>query len=122
MKKFFALLLTLAMVLSLAACGGNTEEETPADDGAQTEEPAEGGETADLSEALVEPGKLIMSTNAAFPPYEMVADGEGVYGTGFEGIDIEIAWPSPTSWAWSWSSTTWTSTPPCWRCRTTPPT
>ena len=28
MKKFFALLLTLAMVLSLAACGG--KEETPA--------------------------------------------------------------------------------------------
>ena len=91
MKKFFALLLTLAMVLSLAACGGNTEEETPADDGAQTEEPAEGGETADLSEVLVEPGKLIMSTNAQFPPYEMVADGEGFNGTGFEGIDIEIA-------------------------------
>ena len=32
-----------------------------------------------------------MSTNAQFPPYEMVADGEGVEGTGFEGIDIEIA-------------------------------
>ena len=32
-----------------------------------------------------------MSTNAQFPPYEMVADGEGFNGTGFEGIDIEIA-------------------------------
>ena len=31
-----------------------------------------------------------MSTNAAFPPYEMVADGEGVY-QGFDGIDVEIA-------------------------------
>ena len=31
-----------------------------------------------------------MSTNAAFPPYEMVADGDGVY-QGFDGIDVEIA-------------------------------
>ena len=33
-----------------------------------------------------------MSTNAQFPPYELVADGEGFNGTGFEGIDIEIAY------------------------------
>ena len=33
-----------------------------------------------------------MSTNAAFPPYEMVADGDGVNGSGYEGIDIEIAY------------------------------
>ena len=33
-----------------------------------------------------------MSTNATFPPYEMVADGEGVNGSGFEGIDVEIAY------------------------------
>ena len=39
----------------------------------------------------IEEGKLIMSTNAQFPPYEMVADGEGFNGTGFEGIDGEIA-------------------------------
>ena len=32
-----------------------------------------------------------MATNAQFPPYEMVADGEGVAGTGYEGIDVEIA-------------------------------
>ena len=32
-----------------------------------------------------------MSTNAAFPPYEMTSDGEGYNGTGFEGIDVEIA-------------------------------
>ena len=34
----------------------------------------------------VEAGKLIMSTNAAFPPYEMTTDDGG-----FEGIDVEIA-------------------------------
>ena len=43
MKKFFALLLALTMVLSLVACGGSkdTAEEAPADDAA-TEESAEG--------------------------------------------------------------------------------
>ena len=34
----------------------------------------------------VTPGKLTMSTNAAFPPYEMTADDGS-----FEGIDIEVA-------------------------------
>lgn len=46
MKKLWALLLALAMCLSLAACGGDdAAEETPADD-QTTEEPAEGGEEA----------------------------------------------------------------------------
>lgn len=36
--------------------------------------------------ATVEAGKLIMSANASFPPYEMIPDGGG-----FEGIDMEIA-------------------------------
>ncbi|WP_298021696.1 BMP family ABC transporter substrate-binding protein [uncultured Dysosmobacter sp.] len=42
MKKFLALLLSLVMVLSLAACGGGKGDEAPAatDDPANTEEPA----------------------------------------------------------------------------------
>ena len=84
MKKLFALLLTLAMVLSLAACGGSSDTSTEDTEGTTTEE------TGDAAFTTVEEGKLIMSTNAQFPPYEMVADGEGVY-QGFEGIDIEIA-------------------------------
>ena len=48
--------------------------------------------TGDYGEfETVEEGKLIMSTNAQFPPYELVSDGEGFNGTGFEGIDVEIA-------------------------------
>ena len=99
MKKFLAMTLALAMSLSLAACGGGASSSTPSTStpDASTSTPdasagdeSTGGETADLSEVLVEPGKLIMSTNAAFPPYEMVADGEGAY-QGLEGIDIEIA-------------------------------
>ena len=69
MKKIVCLLLALIMVLSLCACGKKK---------------------ADNELNLVEDGKLIMSTNAQFPPYEMVADGEGAY-KGFEGIDVEIA-------------------------------
>ena len=43
-------------------------------------------QTAAAELKTVESGKLIMSTNAAFPPYEMTTDsGE------FEGIDIETA-------------------------------
>ena len=94
MKKFLAMTLALAMSLSLAACGGGAASSTPSastpDASTSAPDASTGGETADLSEALVEPGKLIMSTNAAFPPYEMVADGEGVY-QGLEGIDVEIA-------------------------------
>ena len=64
MKKIIVMLLALVMMLSLAACSGNNANELN----------------------LLEPGKLIMSTNAKFPPYENTNDkGE------FIGIDIEIA-------------------------------
>lgn len=56
MKKLLALVLALVMLFTFAACGGE-----------------ESGE------------KLIMATNATFPPYEYVEGGEYV------GIDIEIA-------------------------------
>jgi ABC-type amino acid transport substrate-binding protein len=69
MKKFFALLLALVLTMSLAACGGGDK---PAADGAAFK--------------TVEEGKLHMSTNAAFPPYEMLTDDGG-----FEGIDVEVA-------------------------------
>lgn len=39
MKKLFALMLTLALALSLTACGGS-KEETPADEGGETGEEA----------------------------------------------------------------------------------
>ena len=61
MKKVFAIALTaLLLVGMLAGCSG--------------------------SSMTIEKGKLIMSTNAAFPPYEMTTDDGG-----FEGIDVEIA-------------------------------
>ena len=80
MKKVFALALTVLMVMSMfAGCGSsNTAKATTA-----TEAPAA---TAAAELKTVESGKLIMSTNAAFPPYEMVADDGS-----FEGIDVEVA-------------------------------
>ena len=61
MKKVFAIALTaLLLVGMLAGCSG--------------------------SSMTIEKGKLLMSTNAAFPPYEMTTDDGG-----FEGIDVEIA-------------------------------
>ena len=65
MKKILTALLALlalVMAVSLSACGGGSGDLT------------------------VEKGKLHMSTNAEFPPYEMVK-GDG----GFEGIDVEVA-------------------------------
>lgn len=86
MKKVIALLLALTMALSLGAAAF-AEEET-----AEVDVPAYLTDL-DLPEVTtVEEGKLILATNCAFPPYEMVADGEGFAGTGYEGIDIEIAW------------------------------
>ena len=65
MKKYIALFLaSIMMLLSLAGCSASGDNEL----------------------GLVESGKLIMSTNAAFPPYEMTTDDGG-----FEGIDVEIA-------------------------------
>ena len=90
MKKFLALVLTLALALSITACGGSdTTEDTTTDttDGAQTEETTGNAVSTEYGDfTVVEAGKLHMSTNAAFPPYEMTTDDGG-----FEGIDVEVA-------------------------------
>lgn len=68
MKKIIALCLACLMMLSMfTACGSSSEKDSGASH-------------------LVEEGKLIMSTNAQFPPYEMTTDDGG-----FAGIDVEIA-------------------------------
>lgn len=90
MKKLTALLLGTAMVLSLAACGATaTVESDAAPSGAasseaSTSDVATGEAAAELT--TVNAGKLTMSTNAAFPPYEMTTDAGD-----FEGIDVETA-------------------------------
>ena len=88
-KKLLCVALGAALSLSLlAACSGGSattpapETTTPAEETTPVE--SAGTETAAFT--TVEEGKLHMSTNAAFPPYEMTTDDGG-----FEGIDVEIA-------------------------------
>ncbi len=71
MKKLFVCILALVMILSMAACGNDA---------------AASGNDAAPSFTTIEEGKLIMSTNAAFPPYEMTDDNGN-----FIGIDVEVA-------------------------------
>ena len=96
-KKLAALGLTAALSLSLlAGCGGGTTgtDETPSGSSespaAQTESAAPETETPAAGGygefTTLEEGKLIMVTNASFPPYEMTDDNNNVIG-----IDPEIA-------------------------------
>ena len=85
MKKLFALLLTLAMVLSLAACGSK-KEEAPAETPAET--PAE--EPAEATITTVTEGKLTVATSPDFAPYEFYAIGEDGTPT-LAGFDMALA-------------------------------
>ncbi len=62
MKKIVSMILAAILVLGMFTACGKSDSMT------------------------LEEGKLIMSTNAAFPPYEMTTDDGG-----FEGIDVDIA-------------------------------
>ena len=100
MKKITAIALALVMLLALCACGGNANEPAPAAaatpaPAADTPAPADNANEpatqpddvpVETTFTTVEPGKLHMSTNASFPPYEMTTDDGG-----FEGIDVEVA-------------------------------
>jgi len=89
MKKLFALLLTLAMVLSLVACGGSKKEETKEEVKEET--------TTETTETVEEPtlttvteGKLTVATSPDFAPYEFYAIAED--GTpSLAGFDMALA-------------------------------
>ena len=90
MKKITALMLSSAMMLSLAACGGSASTDAVSSEAVSSEaassEAVSTAEAAPAALTTVTAGKLTMSTNAAFPPYEMTTDSGD-----FEGIDIEVA-------------------------------
>lgn len=83
MKKIIAMLLTAAISVSLIACGSSSGSgSNDAKDTAAAEETAstEGAESAALAD-----GKLIVGTNAEFPPFEYLGDnGEP------DGFDIAL--------------------------------
>lgn len=81
MKKLIALVLAFVMVLALAACNPSNENKTNKPAGTENNNDKTAAEFTTL-----ESGKLIMSTNAEFPPYEL-KDDDGNY----IGIDVEIA-------------------------------
>ena len=87
-KKVLTGALAAAMLMSLAACGSKTTETSPAADAsASAATTSASTDKIDMTNVkTVADGKLTMSTNAKFPPYEMVKDDGG-----FEGIDVEIA-------------------------------
>ena len=91
MKKLFAVLLSLAMILALAACGA--KEEAPAEKPAEA--PAEApAETPAEPEApaleTITAGKLTVATSPDFAPYEFYAIAED--GTpSLAGFDMGLA-------------------------------
>ena len=88
LKKVLGLALSAALSLSLlASCaGGSAETPAPVEPAPSASAPAETGGYGDFTSGLIEPGQLIMVTNASFPPYEMTDDNNNVIG-----IDPEIA-------------------------------
>ena len=90
MKKLSAMLMAGAMMMSLAACGSSASSassEAVSSETASSEVASASSEAASAAElTTVTPGKLTMSTNAAFPPYESTDDNGN-----FVGIDIDVA-------------------------------
>ncbi|MGL5437092.1 MAG: transporter substrate-binding domain-containing protein [Lachnospiraceae bacterium] len=95
MKKFIALLVSSVMAVSLAACGGSSNNQ-PAGDVAQTaaDTAANDGTAAEVSggrlAAIKEAGVLKIATSPDYPPYEfedLSKNGQDKY----VGADIELA-------------------------------
>lgn len=83
--------MALAMVMSLAACGNSSSSSAGSSasnsSSASQSDASSAGDTSSSGElTTIQEGKLIMSTNAAFPPYEMTDDNGNVVG-----IDADIA-------------------------------
>ena len=86
-NKILALSMAAALSLGLlAGCGGGTASQPSTQPSEAQESTTPDDSNTEATLTTVEEGKLIMSTNAQFPPYEMVADDGSC-----EGIDVEVA-------------------------------
>ena len=107
MKKVLSVILAAALAFGVTACGGSSSSETKAPTTAATQAATAAATSAadtkadtttatqadgKITDAGVKTsGKLVMSTNAEFPPYEY-HDSATDTGIGdFAGIDVEIA-------------------------------
>ena len=86
MKKILAMAMAVVMALGLSACGGSNSAASSSAAGSVSGSASGSVSNGDPAFTTVTPGKLTMSTNASFPPYEMVADDGS-----FEGIYFEVA-------------------------------
>ena len=87
-KRVIALTMAALMAASLTACGGSAKETTAAaaaDTTAAAKEESTAAESTAAESKEAAGGKLVMATNAEFPPYEF-HDGDKIVG-----IDAEIA-------------------------------
>ena len=87
-KRVMALTMAALMAASLTACGGSAKETTAAaaaDTTAAAKEESTAAESTAAESKEAAGGKLVMATNAEFPPYEF-HDGDKIVG-----IDAEIA-------------------------------
>ena len=93
MKKFTALLLTMIMVLSLAACGGKEEAKAPAAEAPKTEAPKTEAPAETPAEPTLETitdGVLTVATSPDFAPYEFYAIDDAGNAT-LAGFDMALA-------------------------------
>ena len=94
MKKFLALILTLAMALSLAACGGNSGgSSAPADSGQQSQ-PADSGDAqpADSSGESYNISVILKTTASEYWGY--VVAGANAYAKDNPNVTVNVKGPS----------------------------
>ena len=90
MKKLFAMMLSAAMMLSLASCGSKTEEPAPAPAPApEASQPAPETPAEPAIETVTE-GKLTVATSPDFAPYEFYAIDENG-NPSLAGFDVALA-------------------------------
>lgn len=104
MKKIISAALAGMLVLSFAACGsssstasGTSQASTStasASTASSVVESALENATDDSLQRVIDAGKLVMLTNATFPPYEYLQNtaDNAVIVNGFTGVDIELAY------------------------------
>lgn len=88
MKKIIALMTACVLALSMAACGSKSEQPASSDAASGSEAKTSESAAAEGSglEAIKAKGKIVMLTNATFPPFEYIG-GDGKVA----GIDADVA-------------------------------